>query len=105
MPERPINPPDPILADVTVNVEGNARDTAQSLWSIRGITGGEASWSSDERIEDDWREFRLSVLVEDAGDYSTAEDIVHNLLVDHLEDTVDLENLVIRAEEFDPEDW
>lgn len=105
MYERPINPPEPILADVTVNVEGNARDTAQSLRSITDVTGGEVSWSSDKRIEDDWREFRLSVLVEDVEDYSTAEDIVHNLLVDHLEDTVDLENLVIRAEEFDPEDW
>lgn len=94
MYERPINPPEPILADLTVNVEGNSRGT---LDQIMRTLGGEAAWTSDRPIEDDWREFRASTIVEDCEDYSTAEDIVHNLILDHLSDTVDIENLVIDA--------
>lgn len=100
MYERPINPPEPRLEDLTVIVEGNARG---SLEQITQVLGGEASWTADRPIEDDWREFRAETIVEDCEDYSTAEDIVHNLILDHLEDTVDIENLVFDVPPIDDE--
>lgn len=95
MYERPTNPPEPILSDLTVNVEGNSRGT---LDQIMRTLGGEAAWAADRPIEDDWREFTASTVVEDCEDYSTAEDIVHNLILEHLSDSVDIENLVIEAQ-------
>ncbi len=95
MYERPINPPEPNLADLTVNVEGNSRGT---LDQIMRTIGGEAAWTADRPIEDDWREFSATTVVEDCEDYSTAEDIVHNLILAHLSDTVDIENLVITVD-------
>lgn len=107
MYDRPINPPEPKLTDLTVNVEGFALDHGETLEKITRATGGEAHWVGQEEGPGGYREFHASTVVEDVEDYDTAEDIVHNLLIDHAEDIVDLDNLFIRAEriEDDEPDW
>lgn len=106
MYERSISPPEPTLADLTVNVEGYALDGGETLDKIARATGGEAHWTG-EVDSDGYREFYASTVVEDVEDYDTAEDIVHNLLVEDAEDIVDLDNLIITAErvEADEPDW
>lgn len=103
-PERPLDPPEPHLEDLTVTIEGNSRGT---LSEITDVIGGDAHWTSDRPIEDDWREFHADIVVPDCEDYSTAEDITHNLFSEHLSDTVDLDNLIVTVdyvEDYEP-DW
>lgn len=106
MYERPINPPEPKLTDLTVNVQGYALAGGETLEAITRATGGEAHWAG-EVDSDGYREFHASTVVEDVEDYDTAEDIVHNLLVESVEDIVDIDNTIITAEriEDDGPDW
>lgn len=104
MPERPINPPEPRLEDLTVNVTGYSRGTVEQ---ISRTIGGDAHWSEDRYDEENYRKFSATTVVEDCEDYNTAEDIVHNLFSEHLDGTVDIDNLIIEAEtiEDDEPDW
>ena len=104
MPERPINPPEPRLEDLTVNVTGYSRGTVDQ---ISRTIGGDAHWNEDPNAEEGERGFSATTVVEDCEDYSTAEDIVHNLFAEHLDGTVDIDNLIIEAEtiEDDGPDW
>ena len=104
MYERPINPPEPHLEDLTVNVTGYTRGTVDQITST---IGGDAHWNGDPYAEDGFRGFSATTIVEDCEDYSTAEDIVHNLFSEHLDGTVDIDNLIIKVEtveEYEP-DW
>lgn len=104
MPERPINPPEPRLEDLTVNVTGYSRGTVEQ---ISRTIGGDAYWSEDRYDEENYRKFSATTVVEDCEDYSTAEDIVHNLFVEYLDGEVDIDNLIIEADtiEDDEPDW
>ena len=104
MPERPINPPEPRLEDLTVNVTGYSRGTVDQ---ISRTIGGDAHWTEDRYDEENYRKFSATTVVEDCEDYSTAEDIVHNLFVEYLDGEVDIDNLIIEAEtiEDDEPDW
>lgn len=107
MYERPINPPEPILADLTVNFEvyvllGYADVITREI-------GGESSVAGALTDENGTRWDRVigSTLVEDAEDYDSAEEIVTNLFIEHLSNVVDTDNLIITADriEDDGPDW
>ena len=97
-------PPDAPEMDVTVEVHGYTNGTIKQ---ITDTIGGDAHWNDDPNAEEGERGFSATTVVEDCEDYSTAEDIVHNLFSEHLDGTVDIDNLIIEAEtiEDDGPDW
>lgn len=98
MYERPINPPEPILADLTVNVTGYTRGTVAQ---ISGTIGGDAFLNDDRYADEGFRGFSATTVVTDVEDESTALDIVHNLFAEHLTDDVDLDNLIVTVDPLD----
>lgn len=88
------DPADAPVADVTVEVHGFVRGP---LEAITKTIGGEAHWVEGGIVEDGYREFEASTLVESVEGYDIAQEIVSDLIHEHLDDTVDLDNLFMRA--------
>ena len=97
-------PPEPPTEDVTVEYEVYAREG--QLSAVIEHLGGEAHWARST-IEGGYRLVKGSTLIEEAEGYEEAEDIVHNLMSEHLRHFVDLDNAVITAERIEPDepDW
>lgn len=88
------DPADVPVADVTVEVHGFVRGP---LKVVTESIGGEAHWVEGGIVEDGYREFEASTIVEDAEGYDIAQEIVSDLIHEHLDGTVDLDNLSMRA--------
>ena len=88
------DPADVPVADVMVEVHGFARGPIEA---ITETIGGEAHWVEGGIVEGGYRQFEASTLVEDVEGYDIAKDIVSDLIHDHLDNTVDLDNLFIQA--------
>lgn len=97
-PERPINPPEPVVADVAVGVGGY---TTGTLKQITDVIGGEAHFCG-EVDEEGYREFDATTIVEEAEDLYGAESVVIDLIYDNLEEVIDTDNLIVLAK--DPRD-
>lgn len=88
------DPADVPVADITVEVHGFARGPIEA---ITGTIGGEARWVEGGIVEGEYRQFEASTLVEAVEGYDVAQQIVSDLIHEHLDDTVDLDNLFMQA--------
>lgn len=88
------DPADAPVADIMVEVHGFTRGPIEA---ITGAIGGEAHWVEGGIVEDGYREFVAFTLVEAVEGYDVAQEIVSDMVHEHLDDTVDLDNLFMRA--------
>lgn len=98
-------PPEPPVADVTVEYSVWIDSDALTLSGLRAVVGGEAAFASGR--EGDMIEVKGSTLVEDVESAEEAEEILRNLVTKHLRYLVDLDTLVVTVEEpeADEPDW
>lgn len=103
------DPADVPVADITVEVHGFARGPIEA---ITETIGGEAHWVEGGIVGGGYRQFEAYTLVEDVEGYDIAQEIVSDLIHEHLDGTVDLDNLFMRtldiADDEDPDsdyDW
>lgn len=99
-------PPEPSTEDVTVEYEVWLQKD-QSLTLLTEVLGGEAHWAGDEPQGETHRPAAGSTLIEEAASYEEAEEILHDLMREHLRHFVDLDGLVVTAERIEPDepDW
>lgn len=88
------DPADVPVADVMVQVHGFTRGM---LRDITQAIGGEAYWVESGIIDDGYHEFEAFTLVEAVEGYDIAKNIVSDLIHEHLDGTVDLDNLFMRT--------
>lgn len=99
-------PPEPPTADVTVEYSVWIDRDSLTLSGLRQVVGGEAHFASGR--EGDLIEVKGSTLVEDVESAEEAEEILRNLVTKHLRYLVDLDTLVVTAQdpfEADEPDW
>ena len=103
MYERPINPPEPVVADVVVGVGGY---TTGTLKQITDVIGGDAHFVGEVDAEG-YREFEATTVVEEAEDLYGAETVVIDQIYDNLETVIDTDNLIVLAKDprEEEEDW
>lgn len=99
-------PPEPRTADLTVEYEVWLQQD-QSLSVLTEALGGSAHWAGDESPRERERPAAGSTLIEEATSYEQAEEIVQNLVREHLRHFVDMDTLIVTAEriEADEPDW
>ena len=98
-------PPEPRLADVTVEYSVWIDRDSLTLSGLRQVVGGEAHLASGR--EGDMIEVKGSTLVEDVESAEEAEDILRRLLAP-LENVLDEDTLVVTVQdpfEADEPDW
>lgn len=105
-PERPLDPPEPLTMSVNVDYEMWMRKD-QKLSVLTEVLGGEAHWAGDEPQGETHRPAAGSTLIEEVESYDAAEEIVQNLVTEHLRRFVDLDTLVVTSQQFevDEPDW
>lgn len=98
-------PPEEPSADVTVEYELHLHSD-RPLSTLTEVLGGEAHWYASPS-EVGWRAAKGSTLIEEAASYEEAEEIVQDLITEHLREYVDLDSIIATAERIEPDepDW